>query len=392
MGSLMINIHRRLRSFILAVLSFSGICAADDTDPFRDLFFDEDGAFDVSGLLATSAGFFPVPIIITEPAVGYGGGAALLFFHGSIADAEQKRLEAEARGEKGRTVPPSISGVAGFGTENDTWGAGLFHMGHYLNDDLRYLGAVFHADVNLGFYGRPDQEIPEIGYNLKTSMLLQQLMLRVGDSDFFAGGEYLFANTDTTLDLPIEGWPTQRDSVTESGLGIVLQYDSRDNTFSPDSGTKTELHLNRYDQNIGSDADYNKSRFTTLNWTPLHDRLVLGVRGDLQFSSGDIPFYMLPFVHLRGIPAMRYQGAHTAVAETEMRWDYTDRWSLVAFMGSGWVADYELEDFKKSEAYVAGGGGLRYLMASAFHLRAGFDVAQGPEDTVFYLTVGSSWL
>jgi hypothetical protein len=37
------------------------------------------------------------------------------------------------------------------------------------------------------------------------------------------------------------------------------------------------------------------------------------------------------------------------------------------------------------------GGGMRYLIARRLGLQAGFDVARGPEDTVFYLTVGSAW-
>ena len=47
--------------------------AASMMDGFTD---PEDGMFDVSHWLAEKKGFFPVPIIITEPAVGYGAGAA----------------------------------------------------------------------------------------------------------------------------------------------------------------------------------------------------------------------------------------------------------------------------------------------------------------------------
>src|SRR3974390_2995546 len=38
----------------------------------------EDGWFDVSGFLEEKYGFIPVPLIITEPAVGYGGGPCLI--------------------------------------------------------------------------------------------------------------------------------------------------------------------------------------------------------------------------------------------------------------------------------------------------------------------------
>ena len=38
----------------------------------------EDGWLDASGFLEGRAGFLPVPLIITDPAVGYGGGALSL--------------------------------------------------------------------------------------------------------------------------------------------------------------------------------------------------------------------------------------------------------------------------------------------------------------------------
>lgn len=40
----------------------------------------EDGQFDLSYFLENPRGFLPIPIVITEPAVGYGGGVAGMFF------------------------------------------------------------------------------------------------------------------------------------------------------------------------------------------------------------------------------------------------------------------------------------------------------------------------
>lgn len=64
--------------FVLAIT----VQAASMMDGFTD---PEDGMFDVSHWLAEKKGFFPVPIIITEPAVGYGLGAALVFLHDPLA-------------------------------------------------------------------------------------------------------------------------------------------------------------------------------------------------------------------------------------------------------------------------------------------------------------------
>jgi hypothetical protein len=81
----------------------------------RSLFNDpEDGKLDASEWLLERKGFLPVPILITEPAVGYGAGAALLFFRESIGDAVTKAKES------GRLTPPDIYGAALAATENGT--------------------------------------------------------------------------------------------------------------------------------------------------------------------------------------------------------------------------------------------------------------------------------
>ena len=68
-----------------------------------------------------------IPSIITESAVGYGALAAAIFFHSSYSE------------KKG---PPSMTGAFGGGTANGTWAAGVFHMGYWKQDHLRYTGAL----------------------------------------------------------------------------------------------------------------------------------------------------------------------------------------------------------------------------------------------------------
>jgi len=71
----------------------------------------EDGAVDMSEFLNSNTGFLPVPIIITEPAVGFGGGLALAYFH--------KGKTFENDGPKG--LSPTVSFLAGAYTSNGTW-------------------------------------------------------------------------------------------------------------------------------------------------------------------------------------------------------------------------------------------------------------------------------
>jgi hypothetical protein len=119
------------------IIIFSGnnmLIAQDNKDEKKEkkkklsLIDPEDGAVDISEMLKEPAGFMPIPIVITEPAVGYGGGLAVLFFH-----PQKKKYD--------RYVPPNISGAFGLYTANKTWAAGLFHLHIWGPDKVRYMGA-----------------------------------------------------------------------------------------------------------------------------------------------------------------------------------------------------------------------------------------------------------
>ena len=62
------------------------------------------------------------------------------------------------------------------------------------------------------------------------------------------------------------------------------------------------------------------------------------------FNFGDAPFYDLPSLFLRGIPRGRYIDNAAAVLEAELRYDFTRRWTAIAFGGAGRVAEARGEE------------------------------------------------
>ncbi len=87
---------------------------------------------------------------------------------------------------------------------------------------------------------------------------------------------------------------------------------------------------------------------------------------------------------------MRYQGQDMVLGEAEYLWGFTPRWSLVLFGGVGHTTPIDDLD-GESRTVAAGGVGFRYRLARKLPLQAGIDIARGPEDTSFYVTVGSAW-
>ena len=67
---------------------------------------------------------------------------------------------------------------------------------------------------------------------------------------------------------------------------------------------------------------------TDMYWN-LGSKWVLGVRGSTSYVDGELPFYAAPYIDMRGIPAMRYQGSDVALGETEVRWNFHPRIGLV---------------------------------------------------------------
>ena len=101
----------------------------------------QDGQFDLSYFLENPRGFLPIPIVVTEPAVGYGGGAAGMFL--------RPRREA---GDEG-WARPDISAVGAFATQNGTWGAFAADASRWLDGRLRTLIGAATGQVNLDFFG-----------------------------------------------------------------------------------------------------------------------------------------------------------------------------------------------------------------------------------------------
>jgi hypothetical protein len=134
----------------------------------------EDGKLDISDYLSGAYGYFPVPIIITEPAVGFGIGAAVAYFH------PQKEMDQDLHPHRG---PPSVSAGFAAGTDNGTSFYGGAHSGVWKNDHVRYLGAVAGMDINLKFYPDLGQQSPVdagIGFNVEGAFLYQQIQFRAG--------------------------------------------------------------------------------------------------------------------------------------------------------------------------------------------------------------------
>lgn len=355
---------------------------AGEPSRFRD---PEDGAFDVSGFLESAHGFLPLVVPITEPAVGFGAVLAGMF----LDPRESAGSEGWAR--------PNITAVGGLATENGTAGGFAFNSTIWGEGRLQTLAGGGQIDAELDLYGigeDPTLEADPLGYQLDTSFLVGEGRARLGESDFWATLRGLWADVEVRFDAPPVGQPGVDPSdaeVTIAGPMLGLRYDSLDNFFTPTRGTLSDTQVSVFDEVFGASNDYQIAQQVLIHHVPLSEAWFLGLRGDAKASFGDTPFFARPYIALRGIPALRYQGEYVLQAQIEARWAFERRFSLVGFGGGG-VALTEIAGLERDQGALAGGLGLRYELARKFGLHAGLDVARGPEETAIYVIVGNSWL
>ena len=366
--------------FIVNVLINSNTYAQSK---LKDMFVDStDNSFDVSNWMLNYNGFFPLFTIITEPAVDNGIGGGVLFLN-----------QDEAALKEGKHVAPTMYGIGGMYTGNNSWGLGAFYSGVWKQDHIRYTGVLAYSSINFYYYQTifTGDEI-KLSFNLEGLYFLQELAFKIKESRYFIGGRYSYFNYNATFklpELPIDIPDPERDGST-GGIGPIIYFDNRDFTLTPNKGIRWYFKYVYQDNWLGSDFKYNRIDAYGIGFIDKIPKLILGFRADFRFIWDDFPFFTQPYVILRGIPAMRYQDKIVTVLETEERWDFARRWSLVGFAGVG-KAFSDKQAFKDYATAWSLGTGIRYKLARLLNIYWGADIARGNEEWAFYLQFGHYW-
>lgn len=393
-----------IKIILTSLLSITSLSVLATSNQFFDVL---DGQLDASQYLSENAyGFLPVPVIITDPAVGGGLGLTGLFFHES--DEERaSRLKAMQSSENAamHLMPPSVSAAIGAYTGNGSYFAGGGHMGFFDQGNIRYFGGGGYGDMNIDFHGFGDIALKKpLEINTQAIAIMQTLKFKLAQSNFYLGPTHRYINADISPnnlnDLVGNLPPNWQDaltnlltsSITTSGVGFTFEYDSRDNFFSPANGLKYELSYLWFDDTVGSDIDYHLTELTALHYFKFSEQWRTAFRIQANYANSDslLPPYATPGIEMRGIPMARYQGQSVAMSELELAYRINLRWEINVFAGIG-KATNEFSEFSDSPSRISKGTGFRYLIARRYGFNMGVDIAKGPEDTVVYIQAGSAW-
>jgi hypothetical protein len=331
-------------------------------------------------VLGEDSRIVPIPIPISNPTIGTGLAAALLYLHP----------------KKTPDSPTTTTGVFGMYTDSQSWAVGAFHDGYYRDDRLRFRIPIVYGEFNLDFFGvgsdSPLRENP-IEYTAVTGAFIPRLLHELPWERWYAGGQYTFLNVDAKFDISglIPDAPEMGEQTQTAGLGLVTVYDSRDSNFWPSSGSWLDLTATPYGEYAGGDFNYFKVITKFAQYFPIRDTFTFVYRLDGQFITGDAPFWDLSRIRLRGYPGGQFLDDIAVTAQAEIRWNFYKRWTALAFGGGGRIAD-EIDELGRADTNYAGGGGLRFMLVEKQKLFVGIDVTYAEDGNAsFYFQVGD-WL
>ena len=215
---------------------------------------------------------------------------------------------------------------------------------------------------------------------------MQQLKFRIRDSKYYLGGRLQISKITISNEIdffkPNELW--------NNGLGLIAEYDDLNNFLSPTKGLKAHAGYDEFPEFLGSKTEWGRFELYSHWYIDAGEKWTPAFRFEFLSATGDPPFYAYPYISLRGIPALRYQAKSTVLLETEQLYNFSPRWGVVGFTGIGSTLSSVEKDINNEVVWNAGAG-IRFMALKSMGVKVGTDIARGPEEWAFYVSVGSAW-
>lgn len=199
-------------------------------------------------------------------------------------------------------------------------------------------------------------------------------------------------------DLPLSAltdpnFEQYRDKPLSLGVGLTVQYDTRDVAVNAWSGMFLGLEATDYNKVIGSDNSYSKASVDYRYYYPISKGKVLALFNKLQWSQGDVPYYDLPTLggqdSMRGIYQGRYRDNVTIENTVEYRWTLQDEQGYLTKHGLAfWAGLGSVEatiNALYSNVLFSYGAGYRYEIQPRMNVRVDLGIGSN-DDKGFYLT------
>jgi hypothetical protein len=334
------------------------------------------------------SGVFILPLLYYTPDTRWAAGAAGVYYF---------KIPAKLENEKDTRVS-NVQFLADY-TQNkqlDVWGQwNIFTR----NENYLLKGEARYRNFPDRFYGigNKTSKINEEKYEYSL-LSFKSLFLKKIYRSIFAGLDFHYEKEYNFTYQPNgmleSGTIVGYNGGTQSAIGIVGIYDTRDNVINAYRGSLLEISSYFYRKDIGSTFNFTYLNLLYQKFWRLKKKHILALQTKARYGFGQVPFLDMSAVGnddlLRGYPKNRYKDVNFVGTQLEYRFPLFWRFGFVTFAGIGDVFR-DTKDLGLSELKYSYGAGLRFLVNPAERLNIRLDYGHGKDGGYFYFIVAESF-
>jgi len=258
---------------------------------------------------------------------------------------------------------------------------------------LRWRNTFSHFPDRFWGYGdyTPNSNLEKYTF---TQLFINPQLIRKVYKSFFLGLSYEFQNV-FSIQYNAGGLFDQENVVGRnggkvSGAGIVMAWDTRNNSFNSTRGLFVQFSCISFNRLLRTDFVYTAYTLDARKFIKIGKKDVLAFQSFSLLNSGNPAYRNMATLGgtdiMRGYYAGRYRDRNSSACQVEYRKHVWKRFGVVAFAGLGKVA-HKITDFNFQGLKYSLGGGLRFALNRKERINLRVDYGFGLQSSGLYFTV-----
>ena len=287
---------------------------------------------------------------------------------------------------------PSIFAVMGQYTSTESIVSGIQARTSFDEDRQRVIAGMMYGYVKNDYSDYLGTGVP-LQSNAEVKGIIARYTYRI-HGNWFVGAQALYQNFGISGETAFDDMVLDVLGVApykSGGLGLVAQYDSRDNENSPTQGWLLNVNNIAYRESLGGESDFDVIRGDFRYYMPHGKGNVLAVR-QLNHVTDDAPTQVKAPVQLRGYKIGQYNGNYMSQIEIEERYRFAEKWTASVFLGIACTYGGDRSCSDSENQFPAGGGGVQYALKPKEGIVLNLEYAAGKDSNYgVYLKMGYAY-
>lgn len=272
----------------------------------------------------------------------------------------------------------------------------------YFNENKwRASGEIGYYKYSYNYYGKGNENLKDFKENYAVNYPRFRLhLLKKMKHNIFFGLQYWFENFDIKQEsFDQAGQLIQGNTIGSiggktAGIGLISQYDTRDNVYSPTQGFFVQGTVHTNSKYTFSEYDFDRYRLDFRYYYPLGKTQTIASQVFIDNIKGNPPFSQLAFFggskKVRGYEQERFRDNSMVMGQLEYRINIWKRIGAVAFYDYAMVSN-KIKTLSTKYAHDSFGIGLRFMTDVDKKVNIRLDYAFTPLGNNFYFTFGEAF-